>query len=527
MNSPEAEAVHPTRARLAGFAAAAIALAIYAATASRYVHPGDPSEFQAMANVGGIAHSGYESAVLMLRLFGRLPIGTMAYRANLMSCVFGAVAAGLLAFAATRWTGNPLASVVTALAFALGRSPWKESTEAGVHAFALALGVVVFLAALEFARRPTGRGAFLIGACWGFAALSHLSAFALVPVVLVTVVIAARSGALRAAHVGLAIAGLLIGLLPLAYMVSIDRPSQPMNYIEDLMRLEPAEFIRPGQVPEGSIRRVAWLLSGAQYFGYQHGPGYRPDSALRRATSLAIDVGFNDFPLFGIPLAIWGAWELWRRRRREAMLLGLWLLAIFVLTNLVSAGWIAGYFFLPGVWAMGVFIAAALGALGRTRIPAAVPVAGVVLIAAPFARLAIPDPPAFLPRVNLVTSNWSRWPQEWNPLRDDRSWDTYGRGVMKALPPRAAVLVTWGEGNVMRYFRYGEPLRPDVHVVHTGPHPGRVAHAVALELAEGRPVFATFASDARTPDSLTFVPVGHWADGGLWRVDVRKPGTGR
>ena len=525
MSSPDSESAHPARARLAGLAAAAIALVVYAATASRYVHPGDPSEFQTMAKVGGIAHSGYESAVLMLRLFGHLPIGTMAYRANLMSCVFGAVAAGLLAFTATRWTGNALASVIAALAFALGRSPWKESTEAGVHPFTLALGAVVFLLAVAFARRPTGRGAFLIGACWGFAALSHLSAFALVPVVLVAVVIAARAGALRAAHVGLAIAGLVIGLLPLAYMVSIDRPSQPMNYIEDLMRLEPAEFIREGQVPAGPIRRVAWLLSGAQYFGYQHGPGYVPDSALRRSVSLAIDVGFNDFPLLGIPLAIWGAWVLWRRRRREAMLLGLWMLAIFVITNRVSAGWIAGYFFLPGVWAIGVLIAAALDQLTRTRVPAALPVAGVALIAAPFARLAMPDPPGFLPRVNLVTSNWGRWPREWNPLRDDRSWDTYGREVMKALPPRAAVLVSWGEGNVLRYFRYGEPLRPDVHVVHTGPHPGRVAHAVALERAEGRPVFATFGSDQRTPDSLRFVPVGHWDAGGLWRIDARESGA--
>jgi hypothetical protein len=110
------------------------------------------------------------------------------------------------------------------------------------------------------------------------------------------------------------------------------------------------------------------------------------------------------------------------------------------------------------------------------------------------------------------------WPSEWNPLRRDREWDEFGRGVMKTLPPDAAVLTNWGEGNVLRYFLYAEPLRSDVEVVHTTAFPLRTAHAESIERAAGRPVFATYPPDSAMAATLDFRPVARWSAGGLWRV---------
>jgi hypothetical protein len=72
---------------------------------------------------------------------------------------------------------------------------------------------------------------------------------------------------------------------------------------------------------------------------------------------------------------------------------------------------------------------------------------------------------------------------------------------------------------VLRYFRYADPLRRDVRVVLTGLHPGRVANAVSLERAEGRPVFATYPRASSEIPGLAFTPVASWPIGGLWRVD--------
>jgi hypothetical protein len=98
---------------------------------------------------------------------------------------------------------------------------------------------------------------------------------------------------------------------------------------------------------------------------------------------------------------------------------------------------------------------------------------------------------------------------------------------MRALPPRAAVLVSWEEGNVLRYFRFAEPLRSDVHVVIVGIHPGRVANTVTLERAEGRSVYATFAGPSSEIPRLAFEPVASWPLGGLWHVIETDSARGR
>jgi hypothetical protein len=94
---------------------------------------------------------------------------------------------------------------------------------------------------------------------------------------------------------------------------------------------------------------------------------------------------------------------------------------------------------------------------------------------------------------------------------------------MEALPPHAALLANWGEGNVMRYFVYAEPLRRDVEVVHTTAFPLRTLHAAAMERAAGRPVFATYPPDSVMAAALDFTPVARWPAGGLWRVTPVRP----
>lgn len=521
--SDASEGPEAALARQAAWLAGAAALALFVATNHPLVRSGDPGQFQVLAATGGIAHSGYAPVVMLLEWFGHLPISNMAFRANLLSCVSGAVAVALAAWTGARWSGDRVAAVIAALAFATGRTVWKESTEASVHAPALALNSILFVLAMGFDRRPTRRRALLIGLVGGVSLLSHLSALALVPVLLVGAIRAAQRSLLRPVHVALALLGFALGLLPLGYTLARDRPTQRMNYIEDILRLEPAELVRSTPLPATRWQRTAWLLSGVQYRDYPVPQGFRPEPRAHRAAALAGEVVLNQFPLWGVPLAVLGFFALRRRRAPQAWMPTLLIVSSFALTITVVSGWILSFFFLPGMWALAVLIAAGLVELRRGRSRLAFAIAAVLLLSAPWLRLSIARPPGVLARYNLTRSVWSMWPSGWSPLRREREWDEYGRAVLRELPPRAAVLTSWGEGNVLRYFLYAEPLRTDVEVVHTGGFPRRTVRAEALERAAGRPVFATFPPDSAMPETLRFTPVGRWAAGGLWRVTAAPP----
>ncbi|MBA3797133.1 MAG: DUF2723 domain-containing protein, partial [Chloroflexi bacterium] len=84
------------------FAAALTSLAVYVPTLMPDIGFWDTAEFQAIGPVLGIAHpTGYPSYTLLAWLASVLlqPLGTEAFRANLLNALLMASAAGLLALA--------------------------------------------------------------------------------------------------------------------------------------------------------------------------------------------------------------------------------------------------------------------------------------------------------------------------------------------------------------------------------------------------------------------------------------------
>ncbi len=506
--------------RAAGLIAGALAFALYLATNHPQALAHDAAEFQTLAATGGIAHAGYPLVVLLLTLLGRLPLSTMAFRANLLSCLGGALAVGFAAYAAARLTRRPLGALAAALALALSLTLWSESTRAGVHAFTLALDAAIFLLALRFAERGGGRNALALGLLMGFGMVSHLTVLALVPALTGAVLMAARARRLRVAHLAPALLGLGLGLSPLAYLIAHDRPEQPMNYIESTLDLGSGQYF-PAGARLTPAQRAAWLVSARQYLAHNtfwpfEGSGYR----LR---ILLFDLLLNEFPIWGIPIALLGGWGLWRRHRREALLLVLWLAGTMFLLLLGAARGMVAIFFLPGAWLLSQLIAAGVVRIaGESRLREAV--LAVLLVAAPLLRLAVAAPPAPLagrPTVDLV---WSMWPERWSPFRTDTSWEAFGRGVMGEIPPRAVLMSCWEEGMTLCYFRYAEPLRTDVDVKLTCWDPRRVRREIAAAGAAGREAFATFDPTLCGIPALEAEPRGSWARGRLWRVALAADG---
>lgn len=512
----------PAPARIAALVAGTIALAAYVLSDDPHAVPHDWGEFQTLAATGGIAHAGYPTLVLLLRLFGALPFGTLAFRANLLACLCGAFAVAALAWFVARRTGRVAPALIAALGFGFAHVMWKESVHAGVHGFTLALDVALFLLALCFAQRPGAETAAAIGLLLGLGLTSHLTVLGVTPVLIWALVRARRAGGLRAAQMAAAAAGLVVGLSMFGVMLAQDRPTQPMNYIEDVLSLEPGQyFVRADEIPRTRIARAAWLVSGRQYFALAESTPVH--DVPRRLRFLAVTLALNDLPWLGLPLVLLGAIALARRRRSAAdaapdgaLPLALWLLGALAMMAAGATYPMVPIFFLPGLWVLGVALGEALDVVAAWSRPGFALVAALVL-AAPLVRLIHPVAPAFLTRFQDTREAFDEFPVAWSPFHRDPGWERYGHALLDRLPPHATVLALWGECTLLRELTLGLHVRPDVTVLPVGSG-ARVGHALERAAARGSPAFATYAPAAADLAGARLVAVATWPRGTLYRI---------
>jgi hypothetical protein len=491
------------------------AFALYAATSSPLVFTADPAEFQTLARTGGIAHAGYPAYVRLLQLVGAVPLGTLAQRANLLTAAFGAAAIALLAYAARRWNGNRWAALVAAAAFAMSISAWNEATLAGVHAPTLAVDAALLLLALRYRWRPSLALAGAAGLLFGLGLTGHLTVLGLAPPLALALLGGLRRADRPARHVAVAAIALLAGLLPFADTMARDRPEQPMNYLHDT--LEPGAMPFAVERPDlgQRLRRLEWLLTGREWL--EHDRRDLPRLTYR-AWRVASVVFLNDLPFITSLLAGAGLFLLLRGGGAPAVLVGSWFAMAMVLAGLGGVEKTLHYFFLPCTWVLALGLAVALARLAARRRAWAV-IAGAFVLATPLVRLSLAEPPGPLSRSHMWADVWGMAPRAWSPFLADRKYDEYGRGVMQRLPPRAVVLGgKWEECTTLRYFVFGEPLRPDVDVLYAGvtaPRFGRLREAAERA---GRPVFSTRVLPGELLAGARFEPV--WDSGWreLWRV---------
>ena len=495
--------------------AGAGALALYLATLGRHVSMSDPAEFQTLAATGGIAHSGYPTVVLLLQALGELPFGTLAWRANLLSALSGAIAVAWLAWLAHRWTGRAAAALAAAAVFAAGVAMWRESTHAGVHAFTLALDATLFVIALRFAHEPRVWLAAAAGLLFGIGITCHLTVLGLgLPLLLAFAVGAPRLARWRWA-VALAVLGLALGLTPFAYTLSVDRPEQPMNYLHDTLEPGQASFAveRPDQAQR--VQRLAWLLSGRQYLDVDR---REPHRLARRAGYVALVLVVNDLPLVAFALALVGLVLVCATRGIPGRCALAWFASAVMLAGVGGTELTLDYFFLPATWLLALGLSAALAPiLRRSMLWGSLAMAAV--LAGPVARHTLAGPPPPIDGFAMGRYIWRVTPEEWDPFHESLRFDEYGRGVMQRLPARAVVLAgRWGESMTLRYFVHGEALRPDVTVRLSGARDPRLSRHWHEAMAEGRPVFLT---QEPAPGSLPDARLERVWDSGwqrLWRA---------
>jgi len=109
----------------------------------------DSGELTTAAHVLGIPHpTGYPLYTMLAKLFTLIPIGSIAWRINLMSALFGALSVMLLYLIVNQLTKHDTSALISAVALAVSPSFWDVSTMAEVysmHIFFLLLNIWLLL----------------------------------------------------------------------------------------------------------------------------------------------------------------------------------------------------------------------------------------------------------------------------------------------------------------------------------------------------------------------------------------------
>ena len=141
---------------------------------------GDSAEFVVAAATLGVPHpSGYPLHVLLGYLFSGLPfgpfgpVGSVAWRVNLLSAVADAAAVGVLCLAVSRWAGSVWAGVAAAGLFGFSANVWHYATNAEVFALHNLAVAALLLVSLLYAARPTATNATWIALVLGLGLSNH------------------------------------------------------------------------------------------------------------------------------------------------------------------------------------------------------------------------------------------------------------------------------------------------------------------------------------------------------------------
>ncbi|MGB3634252.1 MAG: DUF2723 domain-containing protein [Rubrobacteraceae bacterium] len=397
----------------------------------------DAGLFQVRAYVLSISHpTGYPSYLLLAKLFTYLPVGDVAYRVNLASAVFGAVAVFLVFVICRQITGRILPSAAGAMLLAVSQTFWQQSVIAEVYtlnALFVALAISVLLL-----WRDTRRDRYLL--LWmflvGLAMTNHLTSGLLLPVGLLFVWLTER-GKLSDRRLALKGAGIFaLGLTPYIYL--------PIRAF-----VEPPFAAYDPNTPLKFLTYVSGVQFGGSMLAF--GPGDLGGRLEMYRVYLS-----QQFHWFFVIVAVIGLMSMFYRDRPVSVMFGLlyagWL--FYALEYRIPDIWV---YFIPTYLIICILVAPGVIALIEgTRLVLSTVTLSSTLRAAPKALVALTFLALLVP---LVGTNGTYLPA-------DRSEFYEGRNSIEAIAKKAepgATVIT--DGSSRGYMKIVENRRTDLKLV--------------------------------------------------------------
>jgi hypothetical protein len=445
-----------------------LTLVVYLLTLAPGPLGGDAGEFQTAARVWGLSHpTGYPLYMLLLKVWALLPIGSVAYRTNLLAAVLAAAATGLFYLLLQLITRQRLGAVVGALVLAFSPLFWSQAVIADKYALNALLITGVLGAAVYWGQAPDRRCLCLLALAYGLSLAHHRTMILFAPGLALYVLWLDR-GVWRARRNWLALLFFALPLVLYAYLPLTRAFGRPLSNW--------------------------WPSSVADWFAYLTASGHLGESQTAVAP-LAERLAFygrtlvDQFTPWGLLLSLAGwLWLLWRQRPLFVLLL-----VSFALEAATSMAYYADprnqAFFLPSFLIVALTTGIGAGALLQwlgerlSRWPRARPVILALL------GLAL----CLLPATLLVRI----YPEMQNRHRRDHALDVWRQDLQRGdqarrlaesglaqVAPEAIIVGDWEQATPLRYSQWVEGQRPDVEVVYP-------LERLEEAAASGRPLYVT------------------------------------
>lgn len=271
-------------------------LLLYLLTTPSTVVFGDSGELITAACTLGIPHPpGFPLYVLVGKLFCSLPVGTAAFRLNLMSGVFGALTCGLLFCLLRELKIHWLAALGAAWALSTSKLFWSVAILAEVYTLQTALLGLLFWLGLRYRNggRPFIRNTFFC--CLGLALANHWPLLVLaLPALLCLVWRPLQNEGISRWARGLPF--IVVGLIPYLYL-PLRSLAQP-----------PIDWNHPHTVANFLLHVLRWNTS-------ETAEGWLIDDSLKLLRLFGWQVLGRDFGWVGFLAALWGLHTFWSRDR--------------------------------------------------------------------------------------------------------------------------------------------------------------------------------------------------------------------
>ncbi len=301
-----------------------LSLALYVRTLAPSLLYGDIAEFQTLSYTLGMTHaSGYPTQIIFGKLFTFLPFGDIAYRVNLMSAFFGALAVMNVYLIVRLLGGWRTAGLVASSALATSVFFWRRTILAESYAPAAGMLAVVWLSVLLWRRTDRWGWLFLAGLAGGLSMGIHSTVVMTGASVLIYMLLTARK---RSAWIGAAVGALLGLVLTFTFFLYLDYNDPPSSIYNTTYRTNLSERgLTPEQFDSPTDRLLAIFPAGSFWIYYFSAA---PDEIYRRLLEY-ID-SFPRWQAAGIPLGMLALFLIpknGQRRWRE----GLYALIAFAL----------------------------------------------------------------------------------------------------------------------------------------------------------------------------------------------------
>ena len=431
-----------------------LALMLYARTLVPDIFVSDFVEFQYQPLRLGLPHpNGFPFYMLLGWLASHLPVGTVAWRMNLLSAVIGALAVAITAGFVHRLTGRVSMAMLAGGLLALTPTFWYYSLAAERYTLQIALLAATVWSAWEAGQRQSLRWAWGSAFLLGLGLATHPSDALFLPFWLAYLIVTLPKWRFSwRLWLGLTAAGALPGLLyiyvPLRWAAFSQWPLLP--------GIDRSSAIYQGLTHVWYEPGMRWDLIWNYIVGlggYATGLAGGGWGEARANLWIAISYWQAEIPWTLLALALVGAIYLWRRDRALVLALVSFSLVLVVMVAYIHQGkWEA--YLLPAFW-----VVLFLDALGVTLLVEAL---ARLTLRAPRLRL-LGRERLWTPLVllTLVIVAGQRYPQrDLSRWSDSRDW--WELTLAQPIAAEAGLLAHWSDLTPLWYLQQVENRRTDL-----------------------------------------------------------------